>query len=98
MEHIVISGDLAISCYGLLEENSNFEVVCDDEEDDSIWCEGNTETGEPFTVISFQPSGIYTASTPPSVEIPSIIFSFSATAYEFLPIGQQKSQSNITSL
>jgi hypothetical protein len=48
-EHIVISGDLAISCYGLLEENSNFEVVCEDEEDDSIWCEGNTETGEPFT-------------------------------------------------
>jgi hypothetical protein len=39
----------AISCYGLLEENSNFEVVCEDEEDDSIWCEGNTETGEPFT-------------------------------------------------
>ena len=50
-EHIVISGDLAISCYGLLEENSNFEVVCEDEEDDSIWCEGNTETGEPFTSL-----------------------------------------------
>ena len=49
MKHTVKVEGYEVECYGLLEENSNFEVVCDDEEDDSIWCEGNTETGEPFT-------------------------------------------------
>ena len=49
MKHMVKVEGYEVECYGLLEENSNFEVVCDDEEDDSIWCEGNTETGEPFT-------------------------------------------------
>ena len=49
MKHIVKFRGTEVECYGLLEENSNFEVVCDDEEDDSIWCEGNTETDEPFT-------------------------------------------------
>jgi hypothetical protein len=48
-EHIVKFRGTEVECYGLLEENSNFEVVCEDENDDSIWCEGNTETGEPFT-------------------------------------------------
>ena len=27
-------------CYGELKETSNFEVVCDDEQDDSVWCDG----------------------------------------------------------
>ena len=27
-------------CYGELEETSNFSVVCDDEWDDSVWCDG----------------------------------------------------------
>ena len=49
MKHMVKVEGYEVECYGLLEENSNFEVVCDDEEDDSIWCEGNTETDEPFT-------------------------------------------------
>ena len=49
MKHMVKVAGYEVECYGILEENSNFEVVCDDEEDDSIWCEGNTETGEPFT-------------------------------------------------
>jgi hypothetical protein len=49
MKHMVKVAGYEVECYGLLEENSNFEVVCDDEEDDSIWCEGNTETDEPFT-------------------------------------------------
>ena len=48
MKHMVKVEGYEVDCYGLLEENSNFEVVCDDEEDDSIWCEGNTETDEPF--------------------------------------------------
>lgn len=29
-----------VECYGELEENSNFSVVCDDEYDDDIWCNG----------------------------------------------------------
>ena len=49
MKHMVKVAGYEVECYGLLEENSNFEVVCDDEEDDSIWCGGNTETDEPFT-------------------------------------------------
>ena len=27
-----------VECYGILEETSNFSVVCDDECDDDIWC------------------------------------------------------------
>ena len=29
-----------VECYGTLEENSNFNVVCDDESDDSVWTDG----------------------------------------------------------
>lgn len=29
-----------VQCYGDLEESSNFDVVCDDEWDDDIWCNG----------------------------------------------------------
>lgn len=28
------------TCYGELEDTSNFEVVCEDEEDDEVWCDG----------------------------------------------------------
>lgn len=28
-------------CYGALEWNSNFQVVCEDEEDDGVWANGN---------------------------------------------------------
>lgn len=30
------------ACYGELTETSNFEVVCEDEEYDSVWCDGIT--------------------------------------------------------
>jgi len=30
-----------IECYGELNDTSNFHIVCEDEEDDGIWCEGN---------------------------------------------------------
>ena len=33
-------------CYGELEETSNFEVVCDDENDDGVWCDGNPNSPE----------------------------------------------------
>lgn len=37
-----------IECYGKLEEDSNFSVVCDDESDDDIWCNANPVTGNAF--------------------------------------------------
>jgi hypothetical protein len=30
-----------IECYGELEDDSNFSVICADENNDTIWCEGN---------------------------------------------------------
>ena len=39
-------------CYGILEENSNFEVVCYDEEFDTVWTVGNPETDKPFETWS----------------------------------------------
>lgn len=30
-----------IDCYGEINAHSNFHVVCEDEEDDDIWTEGN---------------------------------------------------------
>ena len=38
-----------VDCYGFLEEASNIEVVCEDEEDDFIWTDGNPDTNFPFT-------------------------------------------------
>ena len=48
MKHIVKFRGTEVECYGLLEENSNFDVVCEDEYHDACWCEGNTDTDEPF--------------------------------------------------
>lgn len=30
-----------VDCYGVLEDNSNFYIVCDDERYDGLWAEGN---------------------------------------------------------
>lgn len=30
-----------IECYGDFNDTSNFSIVCDDEEHDGVWCEGN---------------------------------------------------------
>ena len=38
-----------VECYGILEEDSNFSVICENEEYDDVWTEGNLTTGEPFT-------------------------------------------------
>lgn len=37
-----------VSCYGKIEWNSNFEIICDDEDEDCCWVEGNynSEDGE----------------------------------------------------
>lgn len=33
-----------VECYGKLEEDSNFSVVCDDEWDDDVWTDGDPDT------------------------------------------------------
>ena len=38
--YIVHHNGINVECYGDLEETSNFEVVCEDEYDDSTWCDG----------------------------------------------------------
>ena len=34
-----------VECYGTLEEDSNFSVVCVDEYDDDVWCDGRPDGG-----------------------------------------------------
>lgn len=34
-----------VECYGELQEDSNFSVVCDDEYDDAVWTDGNPAGG-----------------------------------------------------
>lgn len=38
--HIVHHNGYDVECYGTLEETSNFSVVCEDEYDDDVWCDG----------------------------------------------------------
>lgn len=37
-----------VECYGMLDEDSNFSVVCDDECDDDVWVNANPVTGNAF--------------------------------------------------
>ena len=39
METKITIGDTIVFCYGELYDCANFDVVCEDEEDDFIWCE-----------------------------------------------------------
>lgn len=43
----VVQFDKTTVCYGELSECSNFEVVCENEDDDNIWLLGNPN-GRPF--------------------------------------------------
>jgi hypothetical protein len=43
MEMLTIRG---VECYGALEENSNFDLVFDNEDDDFIWVDGNPNSSE----------------------------------------------------
>lgn len=38
--HVVHFQGRDVECYGDLEETSNFSVVCEDEWDDDVWCNG----------------------------------------------------------
>ena len=35
-----------VVCYGILADNSNFSIVCMEEEDDCTWCDGNPNTDD----------------------------------------------------
>jgi hypothetical protein len=48
METQVKYGDRLITCYGELLEDSNFDVICVDADDDDIWLIGNPLTDKPF--------------------------------------------------
>lgn len=39
---------MKVDCYGELRDDSNFEVVCENENDDTVWCIGNPHTNKPF--------------------------------------------------
>jgi len=41
---IIQYNDGEVYCYGELDEISNFEVVCENEEDDDTWCNGNPDS------------------------------------------------------
>lgn len=47
MHKVMMHDGRMVECYGEVKEDSNFSVVCDNEEDDDIWCEGHpdNETG-----------------------------------------------------
>ena len=50
VNHVTITSQYGdkVECYGALEEDSNFSVVCEDEYDDDTWCDAHPVTGEPF--------------------------------------------------
>jgi hypothetical protein len=50
MEHTWVKG---VECYGELLGDSNFAVVCEDEEEDTIWCDGNPHSPD-FTFQSWE--------------------------------------------
>jgi hypothetical protein len=43
MFHTWVKG---VECYGELRDDSNFEVVCENEKDDGVWCDGNPKHPE----------------------------------------------------
>ena len=43
MEMLTIRG---VECYGALEENSNFDLVFENEDDDFTWTDGNPNSSE----------------------------------------------------
>lgn len=49
-----------VECYGEIQEDSNFSVVCDDEYDDIVWTTGDPISGDSFltweaVVLALQP-------------------------------------------
>lgn len=50
MFHTKVNG---VDCYGALADDSNFHVVCEDESDDGVWCDGNPNSAD-FTFQSWE--------------------------------------------
>ena len=42
-----------VVCYGHVMDDSNFHVVCEDEEEDGVWADGNPKS-EDYTFSSWQ--------------------------------------------
>lgn len=53
MHKVTLSDGSIVECYGDLEDNSNFAVVCENEEDDGIWADGNPENDD-YTFIDWE--------------------------------------------
>jgi hypothetical protein len=53
MQQVVDYKHYRITCYGELRDCSNFAVVCEEEDDDGIWCEGNPNS-EDYTFSSWE--------------------------------------------
>ena len=43
MDQVTING---VFCYGQVRYNSNFYIVCDDEEYDGVWADGNPDSSD----------------------------------------------------
>lgn len=59
-KHVVQYEGREVVCYGRLEEDSNFNVVCDDECDDDVWCVGDPISSGSFltweaVILALQP-------------------------------------------
>lgn len=50
---IVTKENHIVDCYGHLEDNSNFHIVCENEDDDVTWCDGNPNSDD-YTFSSWQ--------------------------------------------
>jgi len=71
-ETTIIFGEHEVVCYGTLEEDSNFSVICDDEWADDVWCNGHPVTGEPFTSWREVVESLWDCFDSPLVEISAV--------------------------
>lgn len=53
MHKVIMADGSVVECYGDLEDNSNFAVVCENEEDDGVWADGNPES-EDYTFADWE--------------------------------------------
>jgi hypothetical protein len=44
MTYTVTHKGIKVDCYNSVEDNSNFEIICEDENNDTIWIGGNPDT------------------------------------------------------
>lgn len=61
-------GNFYVTCYGELRDDSNFEVVCENEEDDGCWADGKPDGGS-FATWEEVVNTLYKHFDSPIVEI-----------------------------